>query len=173
MPDFLGGFGATGIAVLMEEGNKARFAQLQGLVGIGAVEEQGLNEVAFPEARGERLEVMLGMGSAGLGGIEEGAGPELVQPLGQAGTEAAMVLFQDAQAAHLLAELEVGAGRGCQRVAQAAGQQVPNGGQGHLVGTLQGEEALPPVAFHEGGVELAEADLEGLVGAQEGLEMLG
>lgn len=169
----MGGLGAAAIAVLVEEVDEARFAEAEGLVGVGAVEEEGLDELALPEAGGEGVELLVGMGLEGLVAVEEGAGPELVEATGEACEEAAMIFFQGAEEASFLADLEVGAGGGSEGVAQAAGEEVADGGERHLVGALEAEEPLLAVVFDEGGVELAEADAEGLGVAQVGVEMVG
>jgi hypothetical protein len=171
--DFLRGFGAAAVIMLVEKVDEAGFAEAEGVVGVGAVEEEGLDELALPEAGGEGVELLIGMGLVGLAAVEEGAGPELVEAAGQAGEEAVMIFFQGAEEACFLADLEVGAGGGKERMAQAAGEEVADGGEGHLVGALQAEETLLAVEFDEGGIELAEADAEGLVVAQEGLEVVG
>jgi hypothetical protein len=74
--------------------------------------QEDLDELTLPELRGQGLEREVGVSLTDLAGVADETGPELIQPVGQAGQETAVFLVGLAEEAEFLAGADFVGGPG-------------------------------------------------------------
>ncbi len=152
--EFGGSFGATAIAVSVEELDYPRHAKFADGVGIGAKGDQGAHQLPFQRAGGQRgRDGQVGMGAAKAAGVEKRAGNELIKSPEQAVGAALLFRLERAEAVHLLAHDQL-RGRGQPGgETKPAHEQVADRTQIEQIGLVEGERRLRAVEFDLIGVD--------------------